>query len=63
MIEMESFVRNANDKVAAATGAWDDMVMALAIAASSSVREQAASIIRIKKKGRKRFSISSITGY
>jgi hypothetical protein len=61
--DLESFVRVDTSKVAeAARGAWDDMVMSLAIACSSEVRSQGASLAEFDA-GDYVPSVSSVTGY
>lgn len=61
--EMKTFVRVEGAPVArAASGAWDDMVMALAIACNSEVRAQAGSAVEYDA-GNYEPAISNITGY
>lgn len=62
--ELESFVTVDTSKIAtAANGAYDDMVMALAIAGSSSVREQASAMAKVGKRKKRQPRVSSVTGY
>lgn len=65
MDDIESFVRVESSKIAeAAEGAWDDMVMSLAIATSSEVRSQGSIYVSFDDVSRKsKPTVSEITGY
>jgi hypothetical protein len=61
--ELESFVRVDTAKIAeAAKGSWDDMVMSLAIACSSEVRNQGATLAEFDP-GDYTPAVSTVTGY
>lgn len=61
--DLDTFVRVDTAKIAAAArGAWDDMVMSLAIACSSEVRSQGAALAEFDP-GDYTPGISDITGY
>lgn len=63
MQDIESFVRVDTSKIAeAAQGAWDDMVMSLAIATSSEVRSQGISLGEFEHSVEKPL-VSEVTGY
>lgn len=64
MDDIETFVRVDSSKIAeAAEGAWDDMVMSLAIATSSEVRAQGATFTVYDENDTASPMISDITGY